>query len=110
MLSIEKLDNTISQYYDEEMNLSELLAFEARIAVSKGIRDYTNAQCFEFFKISNSIKIVRKRANNLSYNMLKTLKKEDRKKLILKNNAVFFERINKIFRNLFLNINRNDPQ
>ncbi len=108
MLSIETLDNTISQYYDEEMNYSQLLAFEARIAISRGIRDYANSQCFEFFKITSSIKSVKKRACINSVNLLKTLNKKDRKKLILNFNPVLLKRVNKAFRNFFLNINRHN--
>ena len=56
MIKTSTLESTVSQYYDEEMNRSELLNYEARIAVSRCVRDYTNDSCFEFFKISNSIK------------------------------------------------------
>lgn len=109
MLKLETLNTLISQYYDNEMNESELLAYEARIAVSKGIKDYTNEQCFEYFKISNSIKLVKNRAKKRQKNICeeKFFKKRG---LIFNFNAITSKCFNKHLRNIFLNIKRNDSK
>ena len=59
MLRVQTIENIISEYYDEQLPVSELLGYEARLAISKGIRDFTNERCFEYFKISNSIRLAK---------------------------------------------------
>ncbi len=110
MLKMESLNSLINQYYDEEMSESELLAYEARIANSKCIREYTNEQCFEFFKISNSIKLVKNRAKKLSEKFILNEKFFEKKKSIFDFYAVASERFNKHLSNIFLNIKRNNPK
>lgn len=61
MIDLKSLNTTISQYYDDELNPSQNLEYEARQANSRYIRNFTNEQCFEFFKISNSIKLTKMR-------------------------------------------------
>ena len=97
MLKEELLDNVISQYYDKEMNHSELLSFEARMTKSDGIREYTNNQCDIYYKISYSIKSVKERLKaDDSYN-----------KLFININSVRSESFYKHLRNGILNILRN---
>ncbi len=113
MLKTASLDNIISEYYDEEMKDSSLLNYEARIAVSKGIRDYANDTCFEYFKITNSIKRVKLRttekADFIVRDFNKKLRKEKRKSLLYVN-SIFLKRINKRLRNLLLNLNGDNSQ
>ena len=66
MINLETIDLIINEYYDEEMNSSKYLEYEARKANSNYINDYTNEQCFEFFKISNSIKLTKMRLREYS--------------------------------------------
>ncbi len=61
MLKLDSLDEDISMYYDDEMKPSKLLEYEARMALSDCVRNYTNERCFEYFKISSSISRVNRR-------------------------------------------------
>lgn len=110
MLKTKTLDALISQYYDDEMNESELMNYEARIAVSRNIREYTNEQCFEFFKISNSIKLAKNRANKKSQSLIDNIKIREQKSLFFYFNSIAFKSINKRLRNLFLNTWRNNTK
>lgn len=109
MLKTKTLDTLISQYYDEEMSESELINYEARLAVSKNIREYTNERCFEYFKISNSIKLVKNRANINSEKLINKINFKKKRSLFFYFNSIVFKRINKSLRNVFLNIRRNNP-
>lgn len=109
MLKTKTLDTLISQYYDEEMSENELINYEARIAISKSIRDYTNERCFEYFKISNSIKLVKKRADEKSKNLINKIDIKRKRSLFFYFNPVVLKRINKTLCNLFLNIWRDNP-
>lgn len=110
MLKTKTLDTLISQYYDEQMNESELINYEARIAISKNIRDYTNERCFEYFKITNSINLVKKRAEKNSKNLICKIEIKERKNLFFYFNSIIFKSFNKTLRNLFLNIRRNNSK
>ncbi len=109
MIKTDTLDKIISEYYDEEMNESSLMNYEARIAISKGIRDYTNDICFEYFKISNSIKKVKARSTKNAEAIVESLELKNKQKLF-NFNSVFLKRINKRLRRLFLNFKRHDSK
>jgi len=82
MLNLVNLDEDISAYYDEEMKTSKLLKYEARIALSDCVRNYTYEKCFDYYKISTSIKRtlwhLKERAN-LEYKFFILNRKEERK-------------------------------
>ena len=109
MLRTTTLDDTISEYYDNEMGRGELFDYEARLANSRIIRDYTNDTCFEYFKISNSIKLVKNRASQNAQRLVDFTIAKNQKELF-DFNPVFLERVYEYFRNVFLNINRNNPK
>ena len=107
MLKEEILDTLISQYYDCEMNDYEIINFEARMALSKGIRDYTSRQCYEYFKISNSIKLTKNRAKDKAINMTQRFEAKINSSFI-NINAVSFKSFYKHLRNSFLNALRHN--
>lgn len=113
MIRTDNLDDTISQYYDNEMNESELLNYEARLALSKGVKDYTNNICFEYYKITNSINKIKFKsetiANKITNNVLNEviLKKE---KSLFYIYSVFLKRFYKRLRSFFLNFLRNNSK
>ena len=108
MINIETLDLVISEYYDEQMNISSLLEYEARKANSKYINDYSNEICFEFFKISNSIKLTKIRLEE--HSRLECDKFFNKKRKLFDLNSSFFKRKNESFRCLFLDIGRYDSK
>lgn len=96
MLKMTSLDETISQYYDEQMNSSELLSYEARMALSDCVRNYTNERCFEYFKITSSMSRVNKKLRNaslLEYRLYLKNKIQQRK-----NKLTFKKLIKKLFK------------
>ena len=103
------LDNTISQYYDCEMNDNDLIHFEANLALRNEMLEYTNKKCYEFFKISNSIKLVKMRAFDKSKEIF-DIKNQKRKKLFININTVGFKSFYKHLRNGILNILRNNSK
>jgi len=66
MFKTATIDRVINQYYDDEMNDLELLNFEARVALSSIVQDYRNEQCFDFYKISNSMQAIKRRLERKS--------------------------------------------
>ena len=110
MLKLTTLDETISKYYDNEMNESELLSYEAKIANSNYIKDYTYQKCFEFYKISNSIINVKSRLNGYSSILCDEIINRNCEKLFFNFYSVLFKRIYKKLRRLSLNILRNNSQ
>ena len=106
MLKEKTLDELINKYYDREMNDLELINFEARMALSKGIRDYCNRETTENFLISNSIKLTKIRLKDrIEKNLEEVLGKINKKPLIYIN-PIIFESFNKHLRNAFLYIKR----
>ena len=101
------IDKKISEYYDNQMNDYDLLHFEAKMALRNELSEYTNKKCYEFFKITNSIKLVRNRAYEKSNLLIYELIKRPEKSFI-NINAVRFKRFYKHFRNRILNILRNN--
>lgn len=57
MIDIVDIEENISKYYDNEMKNSELMSFESKMQQSKYLKELVEYRCFEYFKISNSIKI-----------------------------------------------------
>ena len=60
------IDSNVSEYYDNEMPEVFLMNYEARMAQSIFVQNYTYDNCFEFFKISNSIKLAKIRLKDKS--------------------------------------------
>ena len=108
MINLEAIDLTINEYYDEEMNSSKYLEYEARKANSSFIKDYTNEQCFEFFKISNSIKLTKMRIKEFSNTEFEKFSKNYLNSVDF--NSTFFKRRNKGFSCSLLNFNRNNTK
>ncbi|MBR2068833.1 MAG: hypothetical protein IJ877_03630 [Candidatus Gastranaerophilales bacterium] len=109
MIKEEMLDTLINQYYDGEMNDLELISFEARMAVSAGIREYTNRQCYNYFKISNSIKLTKNRCHDKASQIVNKFEQKQEKSII-NFNSVRFKCFYEHLRNRFLNALRNDTQ
>ena len=104
MINLETIDLIINEYYDEEMNSSKYLEYEARKANSNYINDYTNEQCFEFFKISNSIKLTKMRLSE--YSNIEFEKFSKKYLNLIDFNSATFKRSNKGFCRSLLNFNR----
>ena len=103
------LDKTINEYYDNQMNDNDLIHFEAKLALRNEFLEYTNKKCYEFFKISNSIKLVKNRAFDTSNNMIYEMFKR-KNKLFVNINTVRFKRFYKHLCNGILNILRNNSK
>ena len=111
MLELDCLDEQISAYYDNELSEIEMLSFEAKLATSRGIKDYTDEKCYEFFKISNSMKIAKIRIKQNANKIFDNTEENRKQKISLfELYSVFLERFNKFFSGAFLNINRNNSQ
>lgn len=102
------LDNLVSKYYDFQMNNIERIDFESRMALAKGIREYVNNQCLTFFKISNSIKFVKKRCQNNAQKITNDFLKQNISVIYI--NAIGFKGFYEHLRNRFLNILRNNSK
>ena len=107
-LEFNSLDEKICAYYDSELYDNELLNS------SKNFRDYVEEKCFEFFKISNSMRLVKIRASanqkiEFFENEHKKLKDEKLiRRAFFKVDSVLFKRFDKFIRHIFLNFNRNN--
>ena len=55
------MNELISQYYDKELNDSQLLSFEAKLAKSSTMSEYCNNKCETFDKISRSLNLCKNR-------------------------------------------------
>ena len=110
MISTSILEDKINEYYDEQMNESQLISYEARIANSIMIKEYTYQRCFEYFKISNSIKLTKNRLNKKAQEITDKILADIQKELFFNINPVFLERINKHLRSFFLHIRRHNSQ
>ena len=97
------LDETISKYYDKQMNGLELINFEAELLRSNELKCYVNKKFFEYYTISNSIKLVKSKLDKKSLDIFKKYKFKSDKSLI-DINAVRFKRFYKHLRNRILNI------
>lgn len=104
----EPIDYDIQKYYDGQMNDKEIIHFEARIALSKVMRDYIEAELYKNFKISNSIRLVKMRIENKKLNFADMLSKPMKKGLFFDNNSVIFKSFNKLTGKLFLSVNRHN--
>ena len=110
MISTSILEDKINEYYDEQMNESQLISYEARIANSIMIKEYTYQRCFEYFKISNSIKLTKNRLNKKAQEITDKILADIQKELFFNINPVFLERINKHLRSFFLHIRRHNSK
>ncbi len=110
MLSIEIIDETVSKYYDDEMNESELLGYEARIANSNYAKDYTYQKCFEFYKISSSIKKTMRQNEKYSSLLCDEILNKNKDKLFFNFNSVIYKCLNKILRRLTLDSLRHNSK
>ena len=108
MINLETIDLIINEYYDDEMDSSRYLEYEARKANSNYINDYTNEQCFEFFKISNSIKLTKMRLRE--YSNIEFEKFSKKYLNLIDFNSAIFKRSNKGFCRSLLNFNRHNAQ
>ena len=106
MLVYDNLEDKISEYYDEQMSENDLFNYEARLALSREIRDYTYDKCFEYFKISNSIKLTKIRANDKAQKMTQKICEN----LVRDRNTVSSKGVNKFLRSLFLHFKRNNSK
>ncbi len=110
MISTGALENKINEYYDEEMNPSQLLNYEARIANSIMIKEYTYQKCFEFYKISNSIKQVKCKLRNNAERTTQKILVNMQEELFFNRDTVFLKCIYKHLSSFFLYFRRNNSK
>lgn len=110
MLNLDTIDETISKYYDNEMNISQVMNFEARLANSTYVKEYSYQKCFEYYKISSSIKFTKSALNRYSSLLTDEIINKNKDRLFFDFNTVFFKCIYKKLRCLSLNILRNNPK
>jgi len=104
----ENLSELITQYYDFQMSDYERIYFEAKMALSKDIRELTNKNCYEYFKISNSIKLVKNRCSSKAQRFVDIFERKNA--LIIYFNSVCFKGFYEHLRNIFLNILRHNSK
>ena len=80
MIELDFLDEQINRYYDKEMNESEIIAFEAKMQSSFGIKSYVDEKCYGNYKISNSINIAKYRAQRTASEITSNFFNEKNKK------------------------------
>ena len=107
------LDEKLSEYYDNETNISEMIEFEARMAMSDELRNYYYENLFKNFCISNSIKLTSLRAKEYSNSLVKRIYESleyENKTLFFNIYSVFLKNINKVLCSCMLYIRRNNPK
>ena len=62
------MNEMINWNYDKEMNESELLNFESKLANSNTLNNYRYDKCYLFNKISQSINLVKSRIKSVITN------------------------------------------
>lgn len=110
MLKLDAIDETISKYYDSEMNISELMSYEARLANSNYVKDYSYQKCFEYYKISSSIKQTKKRVSKYCALLTDELLNKNKDRLFFDFYPVFLKSIYKKLRSLSLNALRDNSK
>ena len=100
MIDIVDIEENISKYYDEQMNNSELLNFESKMQQSKYLKELVEYRCFEYFKISNSIKL----------QIYKAKQKELKLPLFVDFNSAIPKRLHERLGSLFLGLLRNNSK
>ena len=112
-LTCNELDEDASKYYDFEQNIFEYIAFEAHLAKNFSFSEYILKRTEEYSIISNSIQLTKfknkKIANELT-NRIISDEKFNKYYLFFNLNTILFERINKFFGNISLNINRHNSK
>ena len=108
MLGLESLDEQINTYFDDEIADNELVGLEARMAKSDYVKNYVDEKCFAYFKITNSIKIVKIRSNEVAGRIADDFIENKLNRLFFKFNPVSFKGFNKILSRFLLNVHRND--
>ena len=101
-----ELDDLISKYYDYQMNDLERINFEAKLALCKKIKKYTESSCLTYFKISNSIKFIKKRCEADAQRETDEFMRKNSS--IIYFDTISFKSFDKHLRNGFLNILRNN--
>ena len=108
------MNETISTYYDRQMSDLELIHFEANMVLSEKLREQCAKNCYEYFIITNSIKLAKMRSAQRAkvvVNDFISIKKEKRLPLFLVDiYTIVFKSFYKHNRDVLLNINRNNPQ
>ena len=105
MIKNDYIEEKISEYYDRELYENDLFKLKVQMLSNSDTQEYIENRCFEYYKISCSIKKVKKRCDKRA---------EEITNLFIKNYlsiniyTLLFKRINKILRNFFLNIGRNN--
>lgn len=103
------LDCKISSYYDNELNISNLMDFEARLLYSDILSEYVNKKCRENYIISQSIRLVKKKFDKKAEEIADDfIKRQKSKRLFLNFNPVFFKSFYKFFSDVLLNFNRHN--
>ena len=100
-----EIEEKISKYYDSEMNFEELINFEAKLINSKVISNLVNQRCWEYFKISNSIKLTKLRNKYKADMIVNKLISQD---CLINFNSITSKRFNEHLRRLLLNIRWNN--
>ena len=100
-------NETITKYYDKEMDNYELIAFEAKLAKSKKFRESVNDICFSFYEISKSMRQVKNRLKSKGSEFIQNREKEILNSLV-NVDSVRFESLDKHLRNGLLDILRHN--
>ena len=107
------MNKTISTYYDRQMSDLELIHFEANMALSEKLKDRCAKECYDNFLITNSIKLAKmrsaQRAKIMANQFINSKKTNKRLFFGVDIYSVIFKSFYKHNRNVFLNVNRNNP-
>ena len=106
-----EIDEKISEYYDDELKISDALFFEANIAISDNLKNHYFETMYLNFKISNSIHLTKIRAKQKAKDCVNVILKSFRYKeklLIFNLYAVCLQNLNKFFGGRLLDIDGNN--
>ena len=98
-----------SEYYDNEMNYTNIFHFEQKCRISEYVNNQREVNCFNFFKISNSMNLTKIRCKNKAKQITNDFFSAKEKKSI-DIYTIFSECFNKILSCSFLNILRNNSE
>jgi len=109
---LDNLDEKISSFYDNEMDLASRINFEIMINSDKSVLEYFDLNYLKFTRISNLISLKKFKLKEKA-----KLEREkfffenfNKKELIFNFNPMGFKGIYKFFSNFLLNFRRNNPK
>lgn len=99
-----------SEYYDNEMLSPKVFDFELQSRISTYTNELREQNCYNFFKISNSMKLTKIRCKQKAEQVTKNFYLRVQEDKLFDVDSIFFKRFNKVFSSFLLNILRNNSK